>query len=404
MHNLSKHPVEEALAKIKNVFVVMSGKGGVGKSTVSANLAVSLKNKGYKTAVLDADIHGPSMFRMFGIDGERLAVDEDKYIIPIEKDGLKVMSVAGTLGNEGESTILRGPIKIGVITQFISDARWGELDYLIIDLPPGTGDEPLTVAQTVENAQAVIVTTPQEVSIIDVKKSVDFCRKLNIPISGVIENMGSIVCPDCGKIIPLFPGHGGEKLAAEYSLPFLGSLPFESAVSAGADKGQTLLAEGGGFSSEVFLNIVDKLLESKINPEDIPMGQDKNLDGKLIAVPVEGEELSPHFGHSSSFAFYKLDGLDIKFKDVQMSPKHEQGVIPAWLKENEVNVLIAKNLGTKAEQLLIESGIEVVKGAEAATADEAVLAFAKGELNCEDGSCEGGHEHHGDHSCGGGCH
>ena len=234
--NAVKQRIEEAMSRIKRKIVVLSGKGGVGKSTVSVNLAFALAATGAKVGLMDVDIHGPSAPKMLDLDGMTLSSDGEK-IVPVEIGTLKVVSLAFLLQNPDDAIIWRGPVKLGVIRQFLSDVAWGDLDYLVIDTPPGTGDEPLTVCQTLRDAEAVIVTTPQEVSAADVRKSISFCRQLEMNVLGIVENMSGFVCPHCGEVTEIFAGAAGEKLAEQYGVPLLGKIPIDPAVSAGGDAG-----------------------------------------------------------------------------------------------------------------------------------------------------------------------
>ena len=217
----------QSLKKIKQKFVVMSGKGGVGKTSVSVNLALALANKGYQVGLLDVDIHGPDVPRMLGLTG-MLDADVNRQMTPMPYSAnLKVLSMESLMPDRDTAIIWRGPVKHTAIRQFIGEANWGDLDYLIIDSPPGTGDEPLTIAQLIPDARAVIVTTPQEVSLADVRKSISFCKNVNMPIFGMIENMSGFTCPNCNKVIDIFGAGGGEKTALAYGIQFLGRIPFD---------------------------------------------------------------------------------------------------------------------------------------------------------------------------------
>lgn len=222
-------------------YIVMSGKGGVGKSTVAVNLAVSLALSGKRVGLLDVDIHGPSIPTMLGLSGTALAVEGER-IEPVTMPGLgglKVMSIGFMLSAEDSPVVWRGPMKNGVIRQFLEDVDWGELDCLVVDCPPGTGDEPLSVIQLIGNADgAILVTTPQNVSAVDVSKSVNFCRQLNLPVVGIVENMAGFVCPHCGEITWVFDRDGGKKLAERYGIPLLGSIPLDPAVGESGDQGK----------------------------------------------------------------------------------------------------------------------------------------------------------------------
>ncbi|MEJ2307475.1 MAG: Mrp/NBP35 family ATP-binding protein, partial [candidate division WOR-3 bacterium] len=230
--------ITKNLSEVNKIVMVISGKGGVGKSTVASNLALALAEKGKKIGLLDIDIHGPNLPKMLGVDKERLKSPGEDRIEPVSiSENLKLVSMAFLLPEENQAIIWRGPLKIKVIQQFLRDINWGKLDWLIVDSPPGTGDEPLSMAQLVPASSAVIVTTPQEISILDVKKSIDFVRKLNLELLGIVENMSGLRCPHCGKEIPLFKEGGGEKLAKEMDLPFLGAIPIDPEIVKAADKG-----------------------------------------------------------------------------------------------------------------------------------------------------------------------
>lgn len=236
---MEKCPMKERLEKIDNKIVVLSGKGGVGKSTVAANIAMSLALQGFRTGLLDVDVHGPSIPTLFGVENER-AESKNSAMMPIcFGDNLKIISVGFLLDDNDSAIIWRGPAKAGVIQQFIKDVEWGELDYLIVDCPPGTGDEPLSVIQFLGDITgAVIVTTPQKLAISDVRKSVDFCRKVEAPILGVIENMSGFVCPECNKTIDIFKSGGGEEMAKNMDVPFLGKIPLDPSIVEAGDAGK----------------------------------------------------------------------------------------------------------------------------------------------------------------------
>ena len=229
--------VKNSLERIKHKFIVMSGKGGVGKTSTSVNLAVALSKKGFKVGIMDVDLHGPDVPRMLGRQ-QLLDLNENRKLNPIRySENLKVVSIESLSANKDEAIIWRGPIKYSAIQQFIGDVEWGELDFLIIDSPPGTGDEPLTIAQTINDAQAIIVTTPQEVSLADVRKSISFCKRVNMEIFGLIENMSAFTCPHCGELVDLFGSGGGEKTALASGIPFLGKIPFDRQLVACGDSG-----------------------------------------------------------------------------------------------------------------------------------------------------------------------
>ena len=229
----------KAAIDVKHVILVLSGKGGVGKSTVSVNLASALSAHGREVGLLDLDIHGPSIPKMLGIEDQRPAVLE-QTMEPVHVTGtLAVMSMAFLLPDTSSPVIWRGPMKMSVIQQFLAEVNWGALDYLIVDLPPGTGDEALSIIQLAPNVQgAVIVTTPQDVAVLDAVKAVKFIEKLELPIIGIIENMSGMVCPHCGETIDLFSRGGGEKAAQELGVPYLGSIPLDPEMVKAGDEGR----------------------------------------------------------------------------------------------------------------------------------------------------------------------
>ncbi len=255
------------LSTIKHKIVVMSGKGGVGKTTVSVNLAFALAHKTKKdVGILDADVHGPNVPKMLGLEGMRPEV-VDKEIIPIymplgEGYGIKVMSMAFLIDPD-TPVIWRGPLVSGAIEQFVRDVNWGELEYLIIDMPPGTGDEALTIAQKIPGIDgSIIVTTPQEVALLDSRKAVNFSKQLKLPVIGIIENMSGLICPHCGKKIYLFKEGGGEKAAQELEVPFLGKVPIEPKLVEDGDAGIPFLEkEKESESAKAFMEIVERVIQ-----------------------------------------------------------------------------------------------------------------------------------------------
>lgn len=253
--------IQEFLSGIQTKLLVMSGKGGVGKSTVAVNLAVTLAELGHSVGLMDVDFHGPNTLKMLGLEGEKMVTDGEKLVPLKYNDNLQVVSISSLLEDSDTAVIWRGPLKIGVIKQFITDVEWEPFDVMVIDSPPGTGDEPLTVAQIIKDTRGVIVTTPQEVSILDVRKSITFCRQVNMHIAGIIENMSGLTCPHCGKKIDLYTSGGGEKAARELNVPFLGSLPFDPAIVLAGDTGTPVpLQDPDGVSGKAFKGIVEKIL------------------------------------------------------------------------------------------------------------------------------------------------
>jgi ATP-binding protein involved in chromosome partitioning len=253
--------IRNTLSRIKNTIVVMSGKGGVGKTTVAANLAIGLADRGDKVGLMDIDIHGPNVPKMLGIEDENLTSGEFG-IIPIKAhENLSVMSMAHLIRDKDAAVIWRGPMKIAAIKQFLGDVEWGDLDYLVIDLPPGTGDEPLSIAQQIPGAHAVIVTTPQDVALLDSRRSVNFARQLGMNVLGIVENMAGLECPHCGENIDLFKKGGGELAASDLNVPFLGRLPIEPSIVRSGDSGiPFIIGHPTSASALSFNDIIDSMI------------------------------------------------------------------------------------------------------------------------------------------------
>jgi len=238
-----RRKLQSRLCRIRHKVIVLSGKGGVGKSTVAVNLATALMLSGKRVGLLDVDIHGPSVPTMLGLERETVHGSEEG-LLPIDIGGLKVMSLGFLLRNQDDAVIWRGPMKMGVIKQFLKDVAWGDLDYLIIDSPPGTGDEPLSVCQLIGTLDgAVIVTTPQKVAAVDVRKSITFCWQLHVPVLGVVENMSGFVCPKCGEITQVFLSGGGKRIAKDMNVPFLGSIPMDPKIAEACDSGRATFGQ-----------------------------------------------------------------------------------------------------------------------------------------------------------------
>ncbi len=251
------------MSAIKHKIMVLSGKGGVGKSSISVNLAVALAMDGMKVGLLDIDFHGPSVPTMLGLQKITLNTDETG-IIPAEIHNLKVVSISLLLPeNKDDAIIWRGPMKSGVLKQLLEDVHWGELDYLIMDFPPGTGDEALSACQLVTDADGgIIVTTPQEVSLSDCRRCISFCRKLDLPVLGVLENMSGFACPDCAKVIDVFGSGGGENMANEKNVPFLGRIPIDPDFAAACDTGRPFIYHSQHKpAAQAFSKAVDELMK-----------------------------------------------------------------------------------------------------------------------------------------------
>lgn len=248
---------------IKRKIVVLSGKGGVGKSTVSTNIAIALSKKGYKVGLLDIDIHGPNIPNMLGLQGITPLVT-DMGIFPLKVyDNLQTISTGFFLESKDTPVAWRGPLKHRMVEQFLCDVRWGEIDYLVVDSPPGTGDEILSIIQLLDRVDlAVIVATPQEVALSDVRRAIKFCMDYKIPVIGIVENMSGFVCPHCGNTVDIFKTGGAEKLAEEYKVPFLGKIPIDTIVVQAGDEGKpVMLSYPESEPAKAFLRITEKIIE-----------------------------------------------------------------------------------------------------------------------------------------------
>ncbi|MEA1869107.1 MAG: Mrp/NBP35 family ATP-binding protein [Euryarchaeota archaeon] len=252
--------LKERMGRVKHKIMVMSGKGGVGKTTVTVNLALTLAAKGYEVGIMDADIHGPNIPKMLGIEDEHPDVSEEGISPVFVPPRVKVMSLAFLLASKDTPVVWRGPLKMGAIKQFLSDVLWGDLDCLIIDLPPGTGDEPLSVAQLIPEIDgAIVVTTPQDVALLDSRKSVTFAKELGMTVIGIIENMSGFKCPGCGEAIDLFKIGGGERAATDMGVPFIGRIPIEANIVESGDSGIPFVLAHESEAASAFETIVDNI-------------------------------------------------------------------------------------------------------------------------------------------------
>lgn len=382
------------LARIKNKLLVMSGKGGVGKSSVAVYLALGLSRLGYRVGLMDVDLHGPSIPRMLGIQGMfDMNRDNNKLIPHLYNENLQVVSIDCLLHDRDSAVIWRGPVKHGVIKQFVAEVDWGDLDYLVIDSPPGTGDEPLSVVQTLPGTKAVIVTTPQEIALADVRKSINFCRKVDMPILGVVENMSGLICPHCDREIPLFGKDGGRRMAEHMRVPFLGGLPFDPRVVETGDSGMPLTEQtDAGPFGKALSKIVSGVVQSC--PVRAPQAMGKNDVGERkeamlkkmdamtfkAAIPVADEVLTNHFGHCEKFSIVDVENGAIVRKEWVVPPPHEPGLLPRWLGEMRVNLIIAGGMGARAQDLFRAQNIEVITGAPNLTPEELIERYVSRSL------------------------
>lgn len=383
--------IRERLGRIGHKILVLSGKGGVGKSTVAVNLAASLALAGHRTGLLDVDIHGPSIPTMLGIERAR-AEALDGVIIPIDAAGMKIISLGFFTNSIDDAVIWRGPLKAGLIRQFLGDVEWGELDYLVVDSPPGTGDEPLSVCQLMGSVDgAVVVTTPQRVAAVDVRKCISFCRRLGVRVLGVVENMSGFACPKCGEVTNVFMSGGGALMARDMDVPFLGSVPLDPLVAESCDSGRPFIyhyskTATARIMSGILAGITDPVSEQPDEIADEPDGRSM----MKVAVPVSGGRLCAHFGHCDSFAVIEVDrakGEILSRADLQ-APPHEPGLLPRWLAKEGVRLVIAGGMGSRARGLFSENGMEVITGAPSESPEEIVRRYLAGTLVTGDNACD----------------
>ncbi len=379
--------LRERMGRIAHKILVLSGKGGVGKSTVAVNLAMSLVLAGKRTGLLDVDLHGPSVPRMLKLEGERASAENDA-MVPVEVGDLKVMSIGFLLNSREDAVIWRGPMKAGVIRQFLTDVEWGDLDYLVVDAPPGTGDEPLSVCQLMPDADgAVIVTTPQEVALAAVRRSITFCHQMSMPVLGVIENMSGFACPSCGKSIDVFGTGGGERLARETGVPFLGRIPIDPKIAESGDNGSSFVRESAGTANGgAFAEIMGRLTGLTGKKEE----KMEEATTMRIAIPVADGKLTMHFGHCERFALVDVDPKShgiLATREVE-APEHQPGLFPRWLAEQGVQLVIAGGMGNSAQSLFSQRGITVLVGAPVEPPEALVTAYMEGTLRTGANVCD----------------
>ncbi|MDD2524338.1 MAG: P-loop NTPase [Endomicrobiaceae bacterium] len=372
------------LSNIKKVIAVVSGKGGVGKSLVTSLLSVMMSRKGYKTAIMDADITGPSIPKAFGIT-EKPFNGEGGFFPVKSKTGISVMSINLLLDNETDPVIWRGPVISGVIKQFWTDVIWNDVDFMFIDMCPGTGDVPLTVFQSIPVDGIVIVTSPQELVSMIVEKAVNMAKTMNIPILGLVENMSYLKCPDCGKEIKLFGDSRLEETAKKYGIEIIDRLPIDPAIASACDKGNIESIEGTKLESNV--NKIESLLK--------PTNENKKIK---IAITYENGEVFQHFGHTEQFKVYTVENGKVISSEVIPTNGSGHSSLAGILKNLGINTLICGGIGGGAKNALNEQGIDLFPGA-SGNADEQINSFLAGSMKYNaDVQCNH-HEHGEGHTC-----
>ena len=379
--DFSEKPHE--LSKIKKVIGVVSGKGGVGKSLVTSLLAVTLNRRGHKVAILDADVTGPSIPKAFGITAKATA--NELGVFPIKsKTDIDIMSINLLLEHDTDPVVWRGPIIANTVKQFWTEVIWSNIDYMFIDMPPGTGDVPLTVFQSIKVDGIIIVTSPQELVSMIVSKAVKMAKMMNIPIYGLVENMAYFKCPDCDKEYKIFGDSHIEKIAKKHHLDILASLPIDPKIAEACDQGNIEL-----YDSNWFARVAEILEKEEIKEE--------NGGKKMkIAVASENEMVTEHFGHCVNFNIFDSENNVIVKSDSIPNPGHRPGFLPNFLNDMGVNVIISGGMGAGAIEIFNEKGIEVIVGAKG-EAKIAAEQYLQGMLKSTGSVC---HEHQHHDECG----
>ncbi|MBQ9120478.1 MAG: P-loop NTPase [Lachnospiraceae bacterium] len=383
-------------SKIKRVIGVVSGKGGVGKSFVTSALAAWMNRKGYKTAVLDADITGPSIPKSFGLK-EKASANERGILPSLTKSGIEVMSVNLLLDHEETPVIWRGPVIAGTVKQFWSEVLWGDVDYMFVDMPPGTGDVPLTVFQSLPLDGILIVTSPQELVSMIVAKAVHMAEAMDIPVLGFIENYSYITCGSCGEKLSVFGESHIDEIASRYALPVLAKLPIDSRVAKAADAGMVEELEIDWFDAagDYLTRVLP--VEGAEAPKLVEVAEEGVL--KIAVTTDENQNVYAHFGHCECFTIYEIDPKGLVNKAPVAAPGGGHSSAIAFLKEHKVNVLICGGIGKEAMDGLIAEGIRVIPGI-SGDIDVAVAAFLDG--TAAESNAANCHSHD-DCGCGGGC-
>lgn len=374
-------------SSIKHVIGVMSGKGGVGKSSVTSMLAVHMQRLGYKVGILDADITGPSIPKAFGIT-EKAMSDENLGILPAEsKNGMKVMSINLMLENEDDPVIWRGPVIAGVVKQFWSDVYWGDLDYLFVDMPPGTGDVTLTVFQSIPLDGVVVVTSPQGLVSLIVKKAYNMAEKMSIPVLGIIENMSYVQCPKCDEKIYVYGKSNIDEFAEEMNLKVLAKMPLDADISRLCDEGK-IEGMACNYLQEV-ASIIENIKNGGINMR--------------VAIATENNMVAGHFGKCKEYTLFDIEDGKIANKQTLDTSEHGHSMLPPYLKENGVEVVICGGMGQGAYDALMKHGLKVFVGPQG-NIDEVVEELINGKLTSKEAGCSH-HDHEEGHQCEcGNCH
>ncbi|MCK9252535.1 MAG: P-loop NTPase [Clostridiaceae bacterium] len=392
------HPLND----IKRTIAVLSGKGGVGKSMITALLATYLQRTGrYRVGILDADVTGPSIPKLFGAEDFK-PKGSDEGLFPVRThSNIQLMSINLLLDNPTSPVIWRGPILANTVKQFWSDVIWGDLDFLLLDMPPGTGDVPLTVFQSLPLDGIVIVTSPQDLVSLIVQKAIHMAQMMHIPIIGLVENMSHIVCPHCGKKISVFGDGKTAAVAQEAGIPYLGSLPIDPDLARLCDAGQIERIHKD-YLEECLAALEKVPVHGQPTAPDAPAPQaavqtdEGGSTVKKIAISAEGDQVSAHFGHCEGFFEFTIEAGKPEGKQFVANPGHKPGFLPNFLHDRGVRVIIAGGMGSGAVEIFQEKGIDVYTGAQGSV-DEIARQYADGTLTSTGSVC---HEHQHEGSCG----
>ncbi len=373
-------------AHIKHTIAVMSGKGGVGKSAVTMLLAVALRRLGFEVGILDADITGPSIPRGLGVKGP-IMVGEEGALPAESSTGIKVMSMNLILNAEDDAVIWRGPLISSAVGQFYQECEWGDLDYLLVDLPPGTADVPLTVMQSIPLDGIILVTSPQELAGMIVGKAVSMAGQLDAPITGLIENMSYVTCPSCGqKVEPFGPSHG-EEAARNMGTSLLGSLPLDRRISELADEGR--LEEYDSDEVGAVISVVVRRFSDE-KKQAVPAAASRTESIKIAVVVSEGE-VSPHFGRAEEVLIAEIDDGKVKSRETVPAPPHDCSALPNLFVQKGVTAVIAGGMGAGAIQNLEHAGVKVFAGV-SGSPEAAIESFVSGTLATGAAVCGGDHK------------
>jgi Mrp family chromosome partitioning ATPase/predicted Fe-Mo cluster-binding NifX family protein len=390
------------LNKIKRTIAVLSGKGGVGKSLVTGLLATYLQRTGkYRVGILDADITGPSIPKLFGAGAYKPQAMEGGLYPVRTHSNIQIMSVNLLLEQPDSPVIWRGPILANTVKQFWTDVIWGDLDFMFLDMPPGTGDVPLTVFQSIPLDGIIIVTSPQDLVAMIVRKAVNMAKMMNIPILGIIENMSYAICPHCGETIKIFGESSTAETAKKMAIPYLGNLPVDPDLSRLCDKGEierihkNYLAEAIETLEKMPArrNPFDEAEEVQPQPAAAPPAPS---DVRKIAIASEGQAVCEHFGHCKGFSLYSVAGGKIIQQEYLANPGHKPGLLPNLLHDHGAQVVIAGGMGQGAVEIFEQHGIEVITGA-SGTLEETIGRYLHNELESSGSVC---HEHQHASECG----